>query len=283
MGKCCANFCKSFIVFVNFVIGLLGLTITGLSIYLIVEYYKYDQYQGESYWIVWAPFITGVLISLLALVGCCITIAENKCFLGIYGFLQLVFGIVIVVSGAGLLVWTYSLENVSQVPTNQVSSASGNSDINEFVSDFTYGMLTACCSVTIPQEQCSSSSGNPCFYNQQNFESGTSIDSSICQEFVFDQVGFTCSSNPIIDPVEAESDLKSLQADLGAYSKSYFEVTGIIFIICGGALFVCMIGSFYLCCCKGKSGNSNKAPQTTTGGAAAGTGGPSTGYAVNMA
>lgn len=274
MGRVCAGCCKSLIVAINTTVLIASLALLGVSIYAIVEQYQYNTFSGDGIppWAVWIPFAFSLTLVIIALVGCCTTLNDNKCCMGFYSVLQFVFGILILISGAGLLVSVNSMEVVATTPNAaNLSSDSWWSSYEQFLGDVTTGIFAGCCTFPTPPLPCGSPSNtvcqdtttpNACYcvHSLSNFQSGVGVtqdNGNYCNA-----LGVSCE-NPLTVP----KSRMAYQNGIYKLFNSSFYAASIVFMVIGCILILASFGSCYLACCYKK----NDTPKNQQAGAAAGT------------
>ena len=102
---------------VNLLVMLVGLCVTGMAVWLLVSEHLYLNTSWEHFSLGTLALLTiGLLVSLLAFLGCCGAITRSKCLLGMFviSLLALLVGEVVVavliyfkVSLAGVVVEDY--------------------------------------------------------------------------------------------------------------------------------------------------------------------------------
>ena len=86
MGSSCCYSCLKVIVFtVNLVVMLVGLSMAGLAVWLLVSEHLYLSSSLEDFFLVTcAALSVGLLMALLAFMACCGAITSSRCFLGMF-------------------------------------------------------------------------------------------------------------------------------------------------------------------------------------------------------
>lgn len=258
MGRCTANMCKSFIFLLNTILAIAALAIMAASIYLLVELYSgtASAFITESgyYAVGWVPLGISVVLLILALVGCCSTAAEKKCCLGFYGFLQFVFGVVIIVAGAALLTAdSAAQDNAAAKYPAAVSDKTW--DFNQLISDTSVATFSACCENKVVTDECSEVNSNNdtlCFWSADAYQS---IYKSLKEN--------SDSCKAINDQISCTSAYPSYAQNFADYASSFFFPCGIAITVFGSFIFICFLGSMYLCCCH-KKGRGNGQPTGQT-------------------
>ncbi len=240
--------------FLNVVTLLIGLLVTAFGIYLLVGYYNTQATATVALWAVWIPFIIGVVLSLVALVGCCTTLHENRFCIGCYAILQLFFGIVLVVVGSFLIVAPGYINTVSTTPPAQLQPGFANSQRE--LSDVTQGVWVACCqkitAVSVLPCVAGSKQVN-CWWSQSTFNVGAGTQQSVCTSYSIPTSGCVSAS--------------AFQSWLYASTSGGAQGAGIAFVVFGSVLLIAFFGSCYIACCapSGKRAPEHKsgAPQYT--------------------
>lgn len=253
--------CKSLIVMVNSLTLIIGLVVIGFSIYGLVETHHTDSdLNSATMWVYWSPMIVGAVLSIVALVGCCTTLNENKCCMFIYGLIQFIIGLILVACGVFLILARSNMESVAfgQVNSFQYSSP------QEYLNDYTTGAYQVCCDTTLSNvDKCPAATNDfdaYCYYDKDTYESGLDIDEG-CQQVSKDQL--LC---PPSMPSSEGKGLKYFQESVYNDSESALFICGTVFIIFGAILLVCFVGSCYLVCCAPNNNDKKKPQQQNTGG-----------------
>jgi hypothetical protein len=257
MGRKMKGCCTSLLVAVNTVTLAVGLAVLGLSIYLLVEKRTWAPSGADSWVLVaaaWAPFALGLVISLLALIGCCSAISHSRCCIGIFGLMQLLVGIVLVVSGAAWVVGSDYMGTVSS--SAPALLAPGLYGSQQALSDASSGLFYACCASSVPSnlQPCNAAAGvgtllnSVCYWNRDTFLApiaSAQNDQDMCQDLVKGGL-FTC---PPASAGTSGTAVRQLQASMASYAHAYFWPTGIALIVAGAILLLAFVGSMYLACC----------------------------------
>jgi len=249
------NCCTSLLVAVNTVTLLIGLVVTGFSIYLLVTFYNNNggnsTVNSAALWAAWAPFVIGIIISVMAFVGCRSAQVGDRCCIGVYGFMQLFFGIVLIVSGTFWILSNTYMQNISTSAPALLSP--GVFTTQQSLSDATTGLFYACCSSTLPStiNKCNSANNigtsvsSVCYWNQDVFAAAASSSAQTCNDFLKSKA-FVCPSSNLGTSGTA---VRAFQATTSQYIKKYLFPTGIVFVIAGSILVIAFMGSMYLACC----------------------------------
>jgi hypothetical protein len=241
--------CTSLIVFLNVVTLLIGLLVTAFGIWLLVGYYNQQATATVAVWAVWIPFIIGVVLSLVALVGCCTTLHENRFCIGCYAILQLVFGVVLVVVGSFLIVAPGYIYTVSTTPPAQLQPGFANSQRE--LSDVTQGVWVACCQQIAASGVTACVAGSNqanCWWSQSTFNVGAGTQQSVCNSYAIP--GSACSS------------ASTFQSWLYTSTSGAAKGSGIAFVVFGSVLLIAFFGSCYIACC---APSGKRAPEHKSG------------------
>jgi len=81
----CYSCLKAMVFIVNFLVMLLGLMVTGMAIWLLVSEHLFLSSSWEHFSLSTITLLSvGLLVTILAFLGCCGTIARSKCLLGMF-------------------------------------------------------------------------------------------------------------------------------------------------------------------------------------------------------
>lgn len=268
---------SGYLKFLHTLIGLAGLALVGISIYLLATGQQFfPDTSGQYAWTAWVPLVFGFVVLGLAVCGCCCdSMNSNKCFVFIFALIQLVFGTVIVASGAVLIVLSVDyLPTIAASPTATEGVPDGFAGGQKEISDFFLGLYGGCCEDSAAQlNPCpglTPSDGGSfqyCFINKDVYDAGvTSGQASRQQYCTIGQLPATCPTGP-----------GTLQ--INAFLKENAELlrqgvlpAGIALTVFGVLLWLAFIASCSLICCS--SSSSSKPPpqpqQRTAGNAADG-------------
>jgi hypothetical protein len=261
MGRKMKGCCTSLLVAVNTVTLAVGLAVLGLSIYLLVEKRTWAPSGADSWVLVaaaWAPFALGLVISVLALIGCCSAISHSRCCIGIFGLMQLLVGIVLIVAGTAWVVGSNYMFTVSTSGPAQL--APGFDGSQHALSDASSGLFYACCAggalpanlrpcVDATREDISHFSlSSVCYWNLDTFSApivSAQKSQDMCKDLVKGGL-FTC---PPASAGTSGLAVRQLQASMASYTHTHFWPTGIALIVAGAILLLAFMGSMYLACC----------------------------------
>lgn len=262
---CFKSGCKGFIFLLNTLVLLAGLGLIGLSIYLIVEEFKYKAFNAifqdyASYAIVFVPLAIGIIVSGMACCANSAVMKERRCLNVFFAVLQLVAGVVILCAGVALFFGDVSTETTAQTRTVQLTGAKGNY-LARYVSDVQIGMYSKCCLDETSgasyfehasQQSCDSTnadSNEPCFFSRDALIAGNNVDQDFCETI----------TNPDNVPVYFCPKGQTLNTTLNAfqlrqyeYTTTYFYPSSIAFMVFGSLLFLAFFGSCYIACCARK-------------------------------
>mmetsp|Transcript_3165 Transcript_3165/g.7113 ORF Transcript_3165/g.7113 Transcript_3165/m.7113 type:complete len:367 (-) Transcript_3165:628-1728(-) len=184
MCKSCA---RSLLTFFDGLMILVGLGVVAISSYLIAEQYKHEVFGSSSYltWAIWIPFCVGWLIVILSGIACCVTISNNRCCLGFFGFLQILCTIIVIAAGIFFMVFDHYSDLTAHTGVGDLKKGLGGS--LHMLYDFQLGVYEGCCGALIPKpDNCS----NPvptgifdyCILSIPNtaYESGLDADQAFC-------------------------------------------------------------------------------------------------------
>lgn len=208
------------------------------------------------------PIAIGALVALLSLVGCCVTLAENKCMMCCYGLLQLLFGVLIVASGVGLVIYSDYMDDIADTPVNELDGGLG--DAKHYLSDFFTGTYNACCEEFVPAAAMCPAASNGidgyCFRSEDAFDDGNNTPTDACLLFTDNDQLNWCPETALANGV----GLKIFQEEAADYAEDNLYPAGIALIIFGSLLFLACVGSFHLSC-RNNDGGAHKdtgKPQT---------------------
>mmetsp|Transcript_15042 Transcript_15042/g.17027 ORF Transcript_15042/g.17027 Transcript_15042/m.17027 type:complete len:268 (+) Transcript_15042:195-998(+) len=173
------------------VVFLIGATVTALAVSLLVEGdERLPENYGPSTWYAWLPLIFGVCLLVSSVLGCCCTKEGNVCFLTVYGLLQFVSGVFILVGGSVIIV-TIDRYMANIVESHKVSNGlePGIGGAQQDFADFMLGLCDGCCaSITIPACSSNSTFNNAdgrtyCYLSSDPFQAGFEAvdDSTYCE------------------------------------------------------------------------------------------------------
>jgi len=261
MGRAMRGCCTSLLVAINAVTLAVGLAVLGLSIYLLVEKRTLAPSGADSWVLVaaaWAPFALGLMITVLALIGCCSAIGHNRCCIGIFGILQLLVGIVLVLCGAA---WVVGSDYMGTVSTSAPALlAPGVYGSQHALSDVSSGLFYACCANGVPPaniKACNAANGvgislsSVCYWDAETFAApiaSAQNDQNECQNLI--KAGLlTC---PPSSAGTSGTAVRQMQASMASYTRTYLWPTGVAFIVAGAILLLAFVGSMYLACCAAR-------------------------------
>mmetsp|Transcript_871 Transcript_871/g.1057 ORF Transcript_871/g.1057 Transcript_871/m.1057 type:complete len:266 (+) Transcript_871:326-1123(+) len=233
----------AFLKFIHTLVFIIGAAIFGLSIATLVtgnQYFPTDDNVGTSYWFAWVPFAFGIVLMLGAILGCIFTKPGNCCFLGTYGIIQFVIGVIIIISGAFILASITITEEI--VDSNAISNGLDPDTAQPEVSDFMLGLYEGCCSTPeIPNCPTNITQGDKtfCYLNPSTFQSG--VDSAIASNNTY------C----VYDPFQAACDQQDIQSFLVAnhdWLKDNLFPGGVAIVVFGSLLFFASCCSCYVGC-----------------------------------
>jgi CD63 antigen len=114
--SCCENFWRTILFIFNFVFVVTGLALIGLGAYVQVQATKYLDFLGNQYTNTPVLFIVvGVVIFLIAFLGCCGAVKKNKCM--VYTYSALLFIVLVAEIAAGIA--AYVLKDALEARINQ--------------------------------------------------------------------------------------------------------------------------------------------------------------------
>jgi hypothetical protein len=280
MGRAMRGCCTSLLVAINTVTLCVGLAVLGLSIYLLVEKRTLAAPSGADAWVLvaaaWAPFALGLLITLLALIGCCSALGHNRCCIGIFGIMQLVVGIVLVLCGAA---WMVGSDYMGTVSTSAPALLEpGFYGSQHALSDVSSGLFYACCANGVPPanqlKACNAANGvgtslsSVCYWDYDTFVAPIASarnDQDECQNVIKSGL-FTC---PPSSAGTSGTAVRQMQASMASYTRTYLWPTGVALVVAGAILLLAFLGSMYLACCAARETYVQQ-PQYKTGANLAG-------------
>mmetsp|Transcript_8324 Transcript_8324/g.21169 ORF Transcript_8324/g.21169 Transcript_8324/m.21169 type:complete len:300 (+) Transcript_8324:89-988(+) len=255
-----SKFCKTVAAALVGLVVLVGLAITGVAIYAIAIAYREGAVNDTStaLWVLWTPFVFGLVVTLAALLACCTTLSGNKWAMGCFALLELIFGLVIVAAGAALMIYSNYLEDVSSTSVNAIMPGIGYS--RRSLSDYTIGIYVACC---IEQagfiiDRCPAGGTGDmnayCYYDWDAFNAGaqTSIDACVASQNNFD----LCPD----DNSDTGAGIKHLQREAADYFQTYLWPAGVTLVVLGSVLLLIFLITAAMACCgpKDKEGTPAK-------------------------
>eukprot|EP00092_Neocalanus_flemingeri_P010104 GFUD01010888.1.p1 GENE.GFUD01010888.1~~GFUD01010888.1.p1 ORF type:complete len:268 (-),score=61.11 GFUD01010888.1:206-1009(-) len=84
-SSCCYSCLKAMVFIVNFLVMLVGMFVTGVAVWLLVSEHLFLSSSWEHFSLGSLALLTvGLLVSLLAFLGCCGAITRSKCLLGMF-------------------------------------------------------------------------------------------------------------------------------------------------------------------------------------------------------
>ena len=84
-STCCYSCLKAMVFIVNLVVMLVGLSMAGLAVWLLVSEHLYLSSSLEDFSLVTCAVLSvGLLMALLAFMACCGAITSSRCFLGMF-------------------------------------------------------------------------------------------------------------------------------------------------------------------------------------------------------
>eukprot|EP00612_Vaucheria_litorea_P004726 CAMPEP_0171460640 /NCGR_PEP_ID=MMETSP0945-20130129/5430_1 /TAXON_ID=109269 /ORGANISM="Vaucheria litorea, Strain CCMP2940" /LENGTH=211 /DNA_ID=CAMNT_0011986873 /DNA_START=230 /DNA_END=866 /DNA_ORIENTATION=+ len=196
--------------------------------------------------------------------------AKAAC-IAFYAILQFIFGIVIIVAGAILVVYIGYLGTISTTPVTELKPGIGNTQ--HYLSDYTTGLFKTCCdAVTMIVQPCSELTTNDlndyCYFDENVFNTGLNTPEADCQAAIdtFEKEFDTeICSNAAITTVSPGRALKSFQSGAHAYLEAYWLPAGIAFCVFGSLIFLAFFGSAYLGCCASNPKKENQSAGSTAG------------------
>lgn len=253
MGKFTASMCKSFIFILNTLLAIVALGLMAVSIYVLVEFYDQKIVSEAGYSAIgWVPLGISIILLIMAIVGCCSTAAEKKCCLGFFGALQFIFGIIIIVAGSALLTGNSAAKsNALLGEPNQIEDSTWG--LNRAINDVTVAAYKVVCDTTINPSECKADVSAPtCYWEIDTY--------SAIVKALEDS---TDAQNALKNAVPCGGSYNQFQFNFAEYTESYWMPAGIAITIFGSFVFICFLGSMYLCCCykKGKGNNEQTAQQ----------------------
>jgi hypothetical protein len=261
MGRAMRGCCTSLLVAINAVTLAVGLAVLSLSIYLLVEKRTYAPSGADSSVLTaaaWAPFALGLLITVLALIGCCSAIGHNRFCIGIFGIMQLLVGIVLVLCGTAWVVGCGYMGTVSTSAPALIAPGFGGSQ--QALSDVSSGLFYACCANGVPPrtiQACNAANGvgtslsSVCYWDSHTFAAPITSalkDQNECKNLI--QAGlFTC---PPYSEATSGTAVRQMQASMASYTRTHLWPTGVALIVAGAILLLAFMGSMYLACCAAR-------------------------------
>jgi len=113
MGGCCDSIARFFLFLFNFLFVVTGLALIGLGAYVQIAAKEYLDFLGNQYANTPIIFIiVGVVIFIVAFLGCCGACTKNKCMMYTYASLLLLILIVEIGAGIAAYVMQGQLETV---------------------------------------------------------------------------------------------------------------------------------------------------------------------------
>mmetsp|Transcript_23209 Transcript_23209/g.41070 ORF Transcript_23209/g.41070 Transcript_23209/m.41070 type:complete len:276 (-) Transcript_23209:176-1003(-) len=274
MGRCMQSLCRSFLVALNSIVLLVAMCITGVAIFVVVMEYRAGLVTGQESWPVFMPLAFGAVLMMMSLIGCCVALEDKHCMIGLFGFIQFIFSIVVIAAGVVLIQYTTYLQEISVTPVNELEP--GYLDSRLILNDFSLGIYETCCGVDMipPSSECPANSDSLnayCYFDKDVYNSTFKTPTSTCNALK-DQFD-------VCDSASGDgAGLKTFQADLAEIAENYALNAGYAFCFFGAILLLAAMGSSYLACCASKDVGYEKARQAPNQG----TGGPVHDHGVSM-
>lgn len=246
MGGCGACF-KSINALVNIVTILCGLAVIAIAIFGLVQMYDSDtpELSSAMYWAPWTSLFVGFLIVGLATCAMKATLKARKCGMAFFAILQLVFGLVVLVTGVASIEAFKAQESMSATGGSQALT----SDLEKSMNDMNLGLYAACCNSNLMTfSQCPV--GVQCFWESDDFLSARDTES--CAAITdSDKLGW-CAPDGSTSVEEFKVNVTE------SLEKSLYPV-GVAFTVFGTLLLLAAMGNVFLVCCgcKSKSADEN--------------------------
>jgi len=198
----------------------------------------------------WVWYVLGCLIECG--VGAVKAWRRGVCMLYTYSIIQLLFGIIIVVIGAFVVVYTGYQKDIAAAGVNLRGLDAGMADTKWYMSDWNLGVYTSCCmsSTTLP-DACASTTSLTCYHTKSAVEAGmtagatTAGDAGVCKTLK-DFVGAAaCPGN-----AATNAGIPLFNAGVYNYYDKYFWPAGVAFCVFGGILLLAFFGSCYVACTR---------------------------------
>lgn len=241
------SFSKTYLNLLHFIYFLIGVSILGISIYLIVTGNKYAP--DVSSWYAWVPFVCAFVLIFLGLLGCCCAKEGNWCILSIYAVISWILGVANIFAGSFVLVAVLKwLKNISETPNASFGLTGSVGGVQIDLSDFLLGLYDGCCTKTNTIPQCIGTPTTYCFVQPSFYDSGYDVGN---------ENGDVCTA----------SDLSSSCADTSTFLNAFYQLSedtllgaGITLVVFGTVLFLAGFASCRLGC---KGSSKRKQPRHT--------------------
>mmetsp|Transcript_21371 Transcript_21371/g.41904 ORF Transcript_21371/g.41904 Transcript_21371/m.41904 type:complete len:274 (-) Transcript_21371:200-1021(-) len=256
--------CASYVTCLHVFSMLGGLTVIGLTAWLIIEKFQFGIFTEED-WIIWIPLAVGIFITLLGCVAACKSNPANFNINMILACIQGILGLAIGCLGALAMITVVYMAETSE--TSAPNLAGGIGDYRQFLSDYSLGLYGSCCRPNnLPDgfdTKCSTDNSTSldavCYWTKANRNSGMyNVSSTACDD-VND-----------LDLCTLSSDWKDFQSGLADWFHDYAWPAGIAFVAYGGALLLAVIGSCVLAAkhaqaAEEEAGEEEEAPEDDDG------------------
>lgn len=255
----------TFLGFINILAVLVGLAVACTGIYVVVEgHQKFPPEMGYADWQAWIGVAVGGAIVLVSAIGCCCeATVQNKYVLLCFGFLQFVFGILLLVIGGTLSVFAGDYINaIVASSTATVGVAPGLGGLQADMSDFLLGLFTGCCNGTDPVlQRCPTllafGGKNYCFEDSNVYLAG--VDAGVAGRTSY------CTLENI--PSTCRSDIPSFLRANQVLLNVYVWPAGIAFVVFGLLIFIASMCSCRIGCLNDGQFRRYQADNNTSGGA----------------
>jgi hypothetical protein len=207
---------------------VIGLTITGLSVYFLIENNRSGVLGSYSTYTTWAPFALGLALTLAACLACGCRTERSGLSLYVFGFSSLVAGVLVCVAGVVQLQGMAYVDELSHT-ADWSALAAGPFSARHKLESYTLGLFADCCLKNTTEFSACVVGGAPvCFHNADYYLIG-STDDVVCGRVTVEPLKLC--------PVPSTpGDVFQFELNLYNYAHDKFYIAAMILTILGGLL-----------------------------------------------